>query len=145
MGQGRSRDGGEARLTSFSKALLKQSRESNLLFYGLPHSLIYPETPSKLVCAMCVSAQNRPDPPCMFMKRPGGMPCRSEFCPRKNPRFWRANTAGRSRLRKAMSMAKHGADAKEHRLNSHRSELTSIRGGSGRLTSNGRDRIQPPR
>src|SRR2546427_10591817 len=75
----------------------------------------------------------------MFSKKTGEeMLCRSKFCPRRSPKCWRTNTAGRLRLRKAMSMAKYGADGTEYCLSLHRSELTSIRWGSGRLTSIGR-------
>lgn len=45
--------------------------------------------------------------------------------------------AGHLSLRKAMSMAKHGADGEEHCPGIRLSELTSIHRGSGQLTSIG--------
>ena len=45
--------------------------------------------------------------------------------------------AGHPSLRKAMSMAKHGADGEEHCPSKRLSELTSIHWGSGQLTSIG--------
>ena len=44
---------------------------------------------------------------------------------------------GHLSLRKAMSMAKHGADGEEHCPSTRLSELTSIHWGSGQLTSIG--------